>query len=78
MNLHFLLVDSLKLFSSGKVEVKLKKTGIAWPSDRKIKFNNPPGALNDTGGVFPHMFSVVSHLRCRLWWFVGDHYIVVE
>lgn len=41
--------DSLKLFSSGKVEVKLKKTGIAWPSDRKIKFNNPPGALNDTG-----------------------------
>lgn len=30
-------------------EVKLLKTEIAWPSDRKIKFKNPSGPLNDTG-----------------------------
>ncbi|XP_045132373.1 cell cycle control protein 50A-like isoform X1 [Portunus trituberculatus] len=42
--------DSLTLFDAGKDEkLKLIKTGIAWPSDRKIKFNNPPGKLNDTG-----------------------------
>lgn len=49
----FILADSLKLFATGREsELKLIKTDIAWPSDRKIKFNNPPGALNDTGGKY--------------------------
>lgn len=44
--------DSLKLFAAGREsELKLIKTDIAWPSDRKIKFNNPPGTLDDTGGM---------------------------
>ncbi|KAK3867454.1 hypothetical protein Pcinc_027088 [Petrolisthes cinctipes] len=30
-------------------KVPLVNTEIAWPSDRKIKFKNPPGALNETG-----------------------------
>ncbi|KAG0692481.1 Cell cycle control protein 50A [Chionoecetes opilio] len=42
--------DSLKLFPMGKDnELKLIKTDIAWPSDRTMKFNNPPGKLDDTG-----------------------------
>ncbi|KAG7157979.1 Cell cycle control protein 50A-like [Homarus americanus] len=45
--------DTLKLFEiklGGQAEeLNLIKTGIAWPSDRKIKFNNPPGSLNSTG-----------------------------
>lgn len=31
-------------------KIKLIKKGIAWPSDRKLKFGNPEGALNETGG----------------------------
>ncbi|XP_069194400.1 cell cycle control protein 50A [Procambarus clarkii] len=45
--------DTLRLFevkdSGASHELNLLKTGIAWPSDRKIKFNNPPGPLNASG-----------------------------
>lgn len=34
--------DSLTLKYNDK-NVPLLKTGIAWPSDKKIKFQNPPG-----------------------------------
>lgn len=41
--------DTLTLFDAGKDEqLKLIKTGIAWPSDTKIKFKNPPGKLDET------------------------------
>jgi len=30
----------------GGSEIKLLKTGIAWPSDKRVKFRNPEGNLN--------------------------------
>ena len=39
-------VDSLK----GLTPIPLLNTGIAWESDKKIKFNNPPGGLNNSAG----------------------------
>lgn len=43
--------DTLRLFRKKDDEnIKLIKKGIAWPSDRKLKFRNPEGALNETGG----------------------------
>lgn len=41
-----LFSDELKLISPHG-EVPVKRTGIAWPSDRKIKFKNPPGPLKE-------------------------------
>ncbi|XP_063586610.1 cell cycle control protein 50A-like [Penaeus indicus] len=42
--------DTLRLFRKKEKEnIKLIKKGIAWPSDRKLKFSNPEGALNETG-----------------------------
>lgn len=42
--------DTLRLFRKKDSEnIKLIKKGIAWPSDRKLKFRNPEGALNETG-----------------------------
>ncbi|XP_064100369.1 cell cycle control protein 50A-like isoform X3 [Macrobrachium nipponense] len=43
--------DTLKLYrkaSPENEEIKLLKRGIAWPTDRTLKFKNPPGALNQT------------------------------
>ena len=61
-----MVLDSLKLFNTGKdMELKLIKTDIAWPSDRKIKFNNPPGKLDDTEGMYCYSCVVVSPFRCR-------------
>lgn len=41
--------DSLTLYDAGKDEqLNLIKTGIAWPSDSKLKFNNPSGKLDGT------------------------------
>lgn len=40
--------DEFELFyyaNSGNVSVPLHRTGIAWPSDKDIKFRNPPGDL---------------------------------
>ncbi|XP_058805431.1 cell cycle control protein 50A isoform X2 [Phymastichus coffea] len=40
--------DDLSLFShKHKKDVPLLRTGIAWPSDKNIKFKNPPGNLKD-------------------------------
>lgn len=39
--------DTLVLISTAKGEVPVLKTGIAWPSDKEIKFRNPPGNLRD-------------------------------
>lgn len=41
-----LFSDELRLMSANG-EVPVKRTGIAWPSDRKIKFKNPPGNLQE-------------------------------
>jgi len=38
--------DTLRLKISGGSEVGLLKTGIAWPSDKQIKFKNPPGSFD--------------------------------
>ncbi|KAK9500745.1 hypothetical protein O3M35_001947 [Rhynocoris fuscipes] len=35
--------DTIKLFTQDKIPVPLLKTGIAWPSDKEVKFKNPPG-----------------------------------
>lgn len=40
------ITDTLSLYSlanGGRQEVKLKRTGIAWDSDKNIKFRNPKG-----------------------------------
>ncbi|XP_017056342.1 cell cycle control protein 50A isoform X1 [Drosophila ficusphila] len=37
--------DTLTLLQ-GESEIKLLKTGIAWPSDKRVKFRNPEGNLN--------------------------------
>ncbi|XP_017030018.1 cell cycle control protein 50A isoform X1 [Drosophila kikkawai] len=37
--------DSLSLSHAGS-DIKLLKTGIAWPSDKRVKFRNPEGNLN--------------------------------
>ncbi|KAI8035086.1 hypothetical protein M5D96_012179 [Drosophila gunungcola] len=39
--------DTLTLIQGG-AEIKLLKTGIAWPSDKRVKFRNPEGNLNVT------------------------------
>lgn len=39
-----LFSDSFKVFDSKKKEVQVLRTGIAWPSDKEVKFHNPPGA----------------------------------
>ncbi|KAL0276979.1 UNVERIFIED_CONTAM: hypothetical protein PYX00_004425 [Menopon gallinae] len=41
-----LFSDELLLFRDDE-EVPLLKTGIAWPSDKSIKFHNPPGNLEE-------------------------------
>lgn len=38
--------DTLTL-SQGSTEIKLLNTGIAWPSDKRVKFRNPPGNLTE-------------------------------
>ncbi|XP_076671960.1 cell cycle control protein 50A isoform X2 [Andrena cerasifolii] len=43
-----LFSDELKLFSvKHNVDVPLLRTGIAWPSDKNIKFRNPEGNLEE-------------------------------
>lgn len=44
----FEFIDELKLHSEvlGK-EVPLLNTGIAWPSDKEMKFRNPEGNLTE-------------------------------
>lgn len=37
--------DTLKITSESEGSVPTLKTGIAWPSDKEIKFRNPPGDL---------------------------------
>ncbi|KAI5701261.1 hypothetical protein M8J75_007821 [Diaphorina citri] len=38
-----LFSDSFKIFNDKKKEVPVLRTGIAWPSDKAVKFHNPPG-----------------------------------
>lgn len=42
----FIISDSLILEYNGK-QVPLLRTGIAWPSDKNIKYQNPPGQLEE-------------------------------
>lgn len=42
-----LFSDKLELFAPDGNLVKTIRTGIAWPSDRNIKFKNPPGDLQE-------------------------------
>lgn len=44
--------DSLSLISQSHGPVEVERTGIAWPSDKEIKFRNPEGNLQD-GKKFP-------------------------
>ncbi len=37
--------DTLTIISDSDGKVPLLNTGIAWPSDKEIKFRNPPGDL---------------------------------
>jgi hypothetical protein len=47
----YLFTDELKLHSDVlNKEVPLLNTGIAWPSDKEMKFRNPEGNL--TEGTF--------------------------
>lgn len=39
--------DTLKLSSESHGPVPVENTGIAWPSDKEIKFRNPSGNLED-------------------------------
>lgn len=41
-----LFSDTIRLYH-GNIEVPLNKTGIAWPTDKKIKFRNPDGSLEE-------------------------------
>jgi hypothetical protein len=41
----FVITDELSITFDSKREVKLLNTEIAWPSDKQIKFRNPPGNL---------------------------------
>lgn len=52
--------DTLKIKIKDGRMVPLLRTGIAWPSDRNIKFKNPPGILED--GLF---MSAVYIFDCR-------------
>lgn len=52
---------TLSLVSPHHGEIKVKNTGIAWPSDKEIKFRNPPGRLED--GEFEF------HTN-NMWWLV--------
>ncbi|XP_026683983.1 cell cycle control protein 50C [Diaphorina citri] len=38
-----LFSDSFKIFNDKNKEVPVLRTGIAWPSDKAVKFHNPPG-----------------------------------
>jgi LEM3 (ligand-effect modulator 3) family / CDC50 family len=43
--------DTLKLSSVSFGPIPVLRTGIAWPSDKGNKFNNPPGNLKDGKNV---------------------------
>ncbi|EDV92215.1 GH24164 [Drosophila grimshawi] len=43
--------DTLTL-SQGSSEIKLLNTGIAWPSDKRVKFRNPEGNLREALAAF--------------------------
>ena len=44
---HFEFSDTLSLTSEKYGEVNLLNTGIAWPSDKRMKFKNPDGNLEN-------------------------------
>jgi hypothetical protein len=43
-----------------KVPVPLLKTGIAWPSDKEIKFRNPPGNSLSQGEFHVHFIFFIT------------------
>lgn len=43
--INFFSTDELRLFDEDGKEVPVIRTGIAWPSDKEIKFRNPEGDL---------------------------------
>lgn len=49
----FVITDELSIefidSKNHKMPVPLLKTGIAWPSDKEIKFRNPPGSSLSQG-----------------------------
>lgn len=51
--------DTLKIQVKDGRPVPLLRTGIAWPSDRNIKFRNPPGDLKK-GLWFCYIISVIK------------------
>lgn len=56
-----LFSDTLELFSLAHGKVPVERTGIAWPSDRQIKFRNPKGDLNE-GKYFCKKFPCCENL----------------
>lgn len=56
----FVITDELSIefieSRNHKVAVPLLKTGIAWPSDKEIKFRNPPGNSLSQGEFHVHHF----------------------
>jgi len=48
----YIFSDTLTLMYNDK-KVPLHRTGIAWPSDKNIKYQNPPGNLKE--GLFYYL-----------------------
>ena len=54
-SLEYDVVDELELFflqPTTNITVPLIKTGIAWPSDKEIKFRNPDGNLQEGNTIY--------------------------
>ena len=52
----------MKQDDGSTVQVNLLENNIAWPSDKEKKFENPPGALNSSGGNISEKFN-----RAEIW-----------
>lgn len=57
--------DTLTLRSVAHGAIPVQRTGIAWPSDKDIKFKNPDGDLkegeNEFSNTFPHFLTFSTH-----------------
>lgn len=58
--------DTLKLFSLSHGEVITNNTGIAWPSDKQIKFRNPPNWREGKFHLFLELFLIYNYFFCKL------------
>lgn len=57
--------DSFSVVSQSHGVIPVKNTGIAWPSDKEIKFRNPPGDLKDGESKF-HLKVIQSNGELNL------------